>query len=90
MKEQLAIIELFKTCGFREEDIKLELPDFTYRVVEAPDSRAYFGLCIASYKTDLNKKGTKWDTYYTRYNLKMRPYLGPTSTDHELAFLMTN
>lgn len=30
------------------------------------------------------------DTFYMKYSLKRRPYLGPTSTDHELAFLMAN
>ena len=91
MKEQLAIIELFKNCGFQEEDISLDKPEVVYRVVEnATDRKAYFGLMIASCKPDLHKKGKNFDTYYTRYNLKQRPYLGPTSTDHELAFLMVN
>ena len=35
-------------------------------------------------------KGNNDDTFYGRYNLKKRPYLGPTSTDHELALLMAN
>jgi tRNA (guanine10-N2)-methyltransferase len=26
----------------------------------------------------------------TKYSLRKRPYLGPTTTDHELAFLMAN
>ena len=30
------------------------------------------------------------DTFYSKYNLKKRPYLGPTSMDHELAFMMAN
>jgi len=30
------------------------------------------------------------DTYHYKYDLKKRPYLGPTSTDHQLAFLMAN
>jgi tRNA (guanine10-N2)-methyltransferase len=30
------------------------------------------------------------DTFFAKYNLKKRPYLGPTSTDHELALLMAN
>jgi len=69
----------------------LDHNEVTYRVLEnALDNRAYFGLLIASCKTDLNKKGKKVETYYTRYNLKLRPYLGPTSTDHELALLMVN
>ena len=52
---------------------------------------AYFGLIVACFK-DLEKSSTgkKQQTFYTRYDLKKRPYLGPTSTDHELAFLMAN
>ena len=30
------------------------------------------------------------DTFHAKYSLKKRPYLGPTSTDHELAMLMAN
>ena len=30
------------------------------------------------------------ETFHSMYSLKLRPYLGPTSTDHELALLMTN
>ena len=29
-------------------------------------------------------------SYFSKYDLKARPYLGPTSTSHELAFLMSN
>lgn len=51
----------------------------------------YFGLIVASYKKYEKKStGGKQHTYFTRYDLKKRPYLGPTSTDHELAFLMAN
>lgn len=35
----------------------------------------YFGLTIAS-----NRK--EEDTFYYKYHLKHRPYLGPTSTEH--------
>ena len=31
-----------------------------------------------------------FNTFYAKYMLSKRPYLGPTSTDHELAFLMVN
>ena len=92
MKEQIAIIELFKPCGFLESDVSLDYPELVFRVVEnAADNQAYFGLQIASFKKDEKSgKGKKHETYYTKYNLKLRPYLGPTSTDHELAFLMAN
>ena len=70
MREQLAIIELFKPCGYREEDVKLDQPEDVYRVIEGPDNTAYFGLLLAGCRTDMNKKGTKWETFYTRYSLK--------------------
>ena len=52
---------------------------------------SYFGLLVAAFKEqEKSGKGKKNKTFYTRYDLKKRPYLGPTSTDHELAFLMAN
>jgi len=45
----------------------------------------YFGLEVAS-QTD----GYKGNLYFSKYDLKQRPYLGPTSTSHDLAFLMAN
>ena len=29
-------------------------------------------------------------SFFAKFDLDKRPYLGPTSTDHELAFLMAN
>ena len=92
MKEQLAIIELFKRFPFNDEDVSLNNPDNVYKVIEnKEDKKAYVGLQIASFKEhEKSGKGMNDDTYYGKYNLKKRPYLGPTSTDHELAFLMAN
>lgn len=83
---------MFKVYPFRENDVDLDHPELIFKIIEnAADSMCYFGLTIASYKKDEKSgKGKKHETYYTRYNLKKRPYLGPTSTDHELAFLMAN
>ena len=83
---------MFKVFNFRDEDVSLDNPDIVFRVVEnAPDNMAYFGLAIARNKEDeMRGRKKKSDTFHTRYNLKKRPYLGPTSTDHELAFLMVN
>ena len=44
----------------------------------------YFGHQVAT------SRPNNEDTFYTKYSLKLRPYLGPTSTDHELAMLMAN
>ena len=45
----------------------------------------YFGTEVASGRLNRDE-----ETYHKMYDLKKRPYLGPTSTDHELAFLMAN
>ncbi len=46
----------------------------------------YFGEIISSCRPNEIHD----ETFYSKYSLKLRPYLGPTSTDHELAFLMVN
>jgi tRNA G10 N-methylase Trm11 len=50
-----------------------------------PDNELYFGERVAFCRTIDGD-----DTYYAKYHLNKRPYLGPTSTDHELALLMAN
>lgn len=46
----------------------------------------YFGKKVASILHNPKVE----ELFYSKYNLKIRPYLGPTSTDHELAFMMAN
>ena len=51
MKEQLAIIELFKKFPFMDEDVSLNNPENVYKVIENKDDRkVYCGLQIASFK----------------------------------------
>ena len=92
MTEQVAVMELFKIFGFRDEDVSLDHPEIIYKVIEnTANLKAYFGPIVAAYKeSEKSGKGKNDDTYYGKFNLKKRPYLGPTSTDHELAFLMAN
>jgi tRNA (guanine10-N2)-methyltransferase len=55
-----------------------------FKIIENQDDHViYFGLQLVT-----NRIGE--DTYHFKYDLKKRPYLGPTSTDHQLAFLMAN
>jgi len=55
------------------------------------DGRVYCGLVIAAQRLcEKSGKNNNDDTFFGKYNLKKRPYLGPTSTDHELALLMAN
>ena len=84
-EQQTNIIEMFKNLPFEQELVDLKNFDVCYRVLDnEPDGQIYFGERIA-YCRNKNE-----DTYYAKYDLKKRPYLGPTSTDHELAFLMAN
>eukprot|EP00347_Sterkiella_histriomuscorum_P012467 403368464 len=82
-QEQIKIIESFRIFPFNKR-IDIKNGEITYRVVENnEDHMIYFGREIASNRIEE-------DTFHVRYDLKKRPYLGPTSTDHELAFLMAN
>lgn len=92
LKEQVEIIELFKKFPFDDEDVSLDHAELIYKIIEnTADGRVYCGRVVACYKEDTNSgKGKNDDTYHYKYHLKKRPYLGPTSTDHELAFLMAN
>ena len=92
MREQLQIIEMFKKFPFKDEDVSLNSPERVYKVIENKETRqVYAGLVIASSREhEKSGKGMNDDTFFGRFNLKKRPYLGPTSTDHELAFLMAN
>jgi tRNA (guanine10-N2)-methyltransferase len=92
MQEQIHVIEMFKKFNFRDEDVDLCNPELIFRVVENnATGHQYFGLQIASQREcEFSGKGKNDDTFFGKYNLKKRPYLGPTSTDHELALLMAN
>lgn len=71
---------------FDEALVELIDYDMYFKVLENDtDGQLYFGNCVAA-----SRLYEKNDTFHTRYNLSKRPYLGPTSTDHELAFLMAN
>ena len=48
------------------------------------NQRVLFGRLVSEQRDSEGK------TFFSKYNLDKRPYLGPTSTDHELAFLMAN
>ena len=71
-----------------ETNVSLNNPEITFRVIsehhkgkEIPDSQLiYFGMEICSQN----------ENSLAKYELSQRTYLGPTSTDHELALLMCN
>ena len=92
MDEMLTMIEMFKKFPFYDEDVSLDKPEIIFKVVEnCKDQMVYCGVQIAAQRVnEKSGKGTNDDTYFSKYTLKKRPYLGPTSTDHELALLMAN
>ena len=73
---------------FAPKDIIFDMknPELTFMVVSNPKTEEfYMGLEAACMSWKNNKSN-----FYAKYDLKARPYLGPTSTSHELAFLMAN
>ncbi|CDW74335.1 trna (guanine-n2)-methyltransferase homolog [Stylonychia lemnae] len=82
-KEKVEIIERF---GFLPFDPKIDLknPEIIFKVLQnTKDDQWYFGLQIASNREER-------ETFFHKYHLRTRPYLGPTSTETQLAFLMAN
>lgn len=63
-----------------------------FKVIEnRADGMVFFGQILASIrKSEKSGVGKDDDTFYGRFTLKKRPYLGPTSLEHELSFLMAN
>ena len=82
-KEQISIIESFGRFPFKP-NVDLKNPEMIFKVLENDaDHTIYFGLEVASNRVEE-------DTFHWKFDLKKRPYLGPTSTDSQLAFLMAN
>ena len=78
---------MFSVLPFEKELVDLENYEIGYKVLDnAGDGSLYFGNRVACSRFNEGKD----ETFYAKYNLKKRPYLGPTSTDHELSFLMAN
>lgn len=86
------MIESFKTHPFHDEDVDLDNPEVLFKIIEnRADGMVYYGLILASIrKSEKSGIGKDDDTFYGRFTLKKRPYLGPTSLEHELSFLMAN
>ena len=86
-QKQIEVINMFKKFPFDQALVDLDNYSEYYKVLENDaDGRLYFGKMIAALR--LNER--QGETFYGKFSLKKRPYLGPTSTDAELAFLMAN
>ena len=84
-KEQVNIINSFEGTGLLEENVDLLNPELILHLIDdARNNQIIFGRQVSTAR-DANGK-----SFFAKYDLEKRPYLGPTSTDHELAFLMAN
>jgi tRNA (guanine10-N2)-methyltransferase len=89
LEEQVAIVESFKSLPFKQELVDLDEFEQCFKVLEVQEENKtdiYFGYIVANSRWHPRRD----ETFHQKYDLKKRPYLGPTSTDHELAFLMAN
>lgn len=79
---------MFDELPFNPKLVDLSNYEQVYKIIDnAEDGKLFFGDRVAFCRENNHEEG---ETFYTKYNLKWRPYLGPTSTDHELALLMAN
>ena len=78
---------MFKDLPFDKELVDLQNYEQVFKIIDnSKDNELYFGNVVASTRADDYRD----DTFHAKYSLKKRPYLGPTSCDNELAFLMAN
>ena len=85
-EEQVKIIDFFEAKGLKRENVSLQEPEVVFQVLDdAKNNQIIFGRQVASSRNTSTNK-----TFFAKYDLNKRLYLGPTSTDHELAFLMAN
>lgn len=83
--EQTKIINKFDSTELRAENVDLKEPEVCFHLLD--DSRnntVIFGRQVSK------QRDSAGQSFFAKYDLNKRPYLGPTSTDHELAFLMAN
>jgi tRNA (guanine10-N2)-methyltransferase len=86
-KKSIEVIEMFKIFPFNEKLVDLNDYQEYFKVIKNEvDGKMYFGKMVAACRLHDRKN----ELFHTKFSLKKRPYLGPTSTDHELAFLMAN
>lgn len=80
-EDQIRIFEKFEILQFAG-NVNLNNPKLRFWVIRDLNGTFYFGKEAA--------KAKERTRFYSKYNLNQREYLGPTSTDNELAFLMVN
>ena len=80
-EDQLQVFNKFEPLPFAGK-VNPVSPALRFWVIRDENGLYYFGKEAAKAKTRTR--------FYSKYNLNQREYLGPTSTDNELAFLMVN
>lgn len=82
--DQVQLINLFDESCLKKENVDFKDPEVIFTILDdARNNLTIFGRQVATAK-QANVSFFAW------YDLEKRPYLGPTSTDHELAFIMAN
>ena len=98
MKDSIKLIEMFEPIKFDEKLCDLKTPEVRfnlYSLQDEGDSGYIFGRQIADYRLPTfgkaySEEKERPNSWHFKYDLINRPYLGPTSLKHELAFLMVN
>jgi tRNA (guanine10-N2)-methyltransferase len=87
-KEKLSVMEKFGCLNFKGK-VNIKNAERTFVVLDNHKRGVkYFGRMIAGKEGNYNLLIEDDSRYYSKYNLQARKYLGPTSTDNVLAFLM--
>ena len=85
-EEALTVMNRYENFPFGDHMVDMKNPQRVYSCFEHPkQSKYYFGLEVAAQIHEHQKQ-----SFFMKYHLRDRPYLGPTSTSHDLAFLMAN
>ena len=84
-KEQVKIMNRFDATELRAENVDLNDPEVCFHLLDDSwNNTVIFGRRVSQ------QRDASGQSFFAKYDLNKRPYLGPTSTDHELAFLMAN
>jgi tRNA (guanine10-N2)-methyltransferase len=93
-KGQLEIFAKILTYLFSiglKENVSMNNPERIFVIVEnEKNGLKYFGKVIAKRNDGIKYIYIENALYYSQYSLQKRKYLGPTSTDNVLSFLMVN
>jgi tRNA G10 N-methylase Trm11 len=91
-KEQLDIIDKVITYAYQlglNGKVSMNDPERVFVLIENHrNGQKYFGKIVAGRDGNIKFNIDSSALYYSKYHLRSRKYLGPTSTDNVLAFVM--